>query len=325
MKKIISGDVAGNQLTTVYNSTVAVIGQGIPVQCDYSSTHALAVKPCAAPGALADFIGVTQNSIGVGQVSDQVVCNGYTSAIVLATATTTVGSYLYPVTVSGNTYLKESSTRTGIILRENIIASNGSRVLAKIFIAGGETDRQAERIRHDIWPTPAVATVAAIHAAITGSSGGATTVTTAFTNPDFPRTIGITPGGTTTDVKAGAYVITGTDVYGATISDTITFADNASTQLLTTKAFKTVTQVVIPVQDGNAATFSLDSGAKLGLYDPIQHIILSKAAALGGTIESTLPTLTASTAPGTAATVSTSTASLNSALNGTQVDVWYYA
>lgn len=324
MKKLVSGEVAGNQLTTVYNSASSTIGQGVPVMSDYSSTNALAVKPCAAPGALADFIGVTQNSIASGSVSDQVVCNGYTSAIVLATGTTTVGSYLYPVTVSSNTYLKESSTRTNIQLRENITASSGSRVLAKVFIAGGETDRATERLRHDVWPTPAAANTAGVLAANASSGSAVTTVTTGFTNPDVPRNLQITPGGTTTDVAAMSITVTGTDVYGATITEDFAFSANASTATVGNKAFKTVTSVSIPAQDGNGATFAIGSGSKLGLYDPIQHTTLGKAAFLGGTLEGTLPTLTGSTA-GAASLVSSSTATLNSSLNGTQVDVYYYA
>jgi hypothetical protein len=324
MKKIISGDVAGNQLTTVYNSTAAEIGQGIPVQVDFSSTNVLGVKPCAAPGALADFIGVTQNSIAVGKVSDQVVCAGYTSAVVLATATTTVGSFLYPVTVSGNTYLKESKTRTNITLRENITASSGSRLLANVFIAGGETDRQTERLRHDVWPNPAVATVAAVHAANASSGSVVTTVTTGFTNPDFPRNLSVTPAGTTADVAAMSVTVTGTDVYGAALSEDFAFSANAATATVGSKAFKTVTGMSIPVQDGNGATFSVDTGSKLGLYDPIQHTTLCKAAFRDGTLEGTLPTLTGSTA-GAASLVATSTALLNSALNSTQVDVYYVA
>lgn len=112
---------------------------------------------------------------------------------------------------------------------------------------------------------PAVATVAAVHAAITGSASVVTTVTTGITNPDVPRNLSVTPAGTTADVAAGDVTITGTNVEGKVISEAFTFLANASTATVGVKAFKTVTSIAIPIQDGAAATFSVDTGAKLGI------------------------------------------------------------
>lgn len=112
---------------------------------------------------------------------------------------------------------------------------------------------------------PAVATVAAVHAAITGSASVTTVVTTGFTNPDVPRNLAITPAGTTADVAAMSITVTGTNVEGKVITEDFAFAANASTATVGNKAFKTVTSVSIPAQDGAGATFSIDTGSKLGI------------------------------------------------------------
>jgi len=112
---------------------------------------------------------------------------------------------------------------------------------------------------------PSAATDAAVRAAITGSSSVVTTVITAITNPDVPRNLSVTPAGTTADVAAGDVTITGTNVEGKVISEAFTFLANASTAVVGDKAFKTVTSISIPIQDGAAATFAVNTGAKLGI------------------------------------------------------------
>ena len=57
MRSIANTNGAGNETTTVYNGTSATIAQGMPVMRDFSSSNSLAVKLCAAPGAMADFVG----------------------------------------------------------------------------------------------------------------------------------------------------------------------------------------------------------------------------------------------------------------------------
>jgi len=109
------------------------------------------------------------------------------------------------------------------------------------------------------------ASAAGVHAAITGSASAVTTVTTAITNPPCPRNITITPGGTTADVAACDITITGTNYQDKVITSAITFAANASTIVAGTKAFKTVTSISIPIQDGAAATFAIGFGELIGL------------------------------------------------------------
>lgn len=90
--------------------------------------------------------------------------------------------------------------------------------------------------------TPTIANTSGIHAAVT--LGAATqTVTTAITNPDVPRTVSITgsAGGIT-----GNVVITGKDIAGTTITDTI--ALNGTSTVQGAKAFRIVTSIALPVK-----------------------------------------------------------------------------
>lgn len=118
------------------------------------------------------------------------------------------------------------------------------------------------------------------------SASAVTTVTTFLAQPDVPRVITVTPGGTTADVPAGDVTITGTDACGQTITDTITFAANASTAGTTVKAFKTITSIAFPIQDGAAATYDVGVGAALG----IAHVLYTGSQAILKTLDATADT-----------------------------------
>lgn len=121
-----------------------------------------------------------------------------------------------------------------------------------------------------------------------------TNSTTFVAQPDVARNITITPGGTTADVAAGNYVVTGTNIRNEVISDTIVIAANASTLQSGIKAFKTVTNILFPIQDGAAATFKVGVGDVLGLDRILQgnEVLL---ATLDGVYETTRPTVVTST------------------------------
>ena len=86
--------------------------------------------------------------------------------------------------------------------------------------------------------------------------------------PDVPRTVSITPHGTTNDVSTCEVYITGTDFHDAAIAETVSFADNQTDAETTTRAFKTVTSLSLPTscEDGTfAATWNMGYGAALGM------------------------------------------------------------
>lgn len=110
---------------------------------------------------------------------------------------------------------------------------------------------------------PAAAGVEVI-AAVTGSGSGVVSQS-ASVALDVPRNLVITPGGTTADVAASSITITGTNVEGKVITEDFAFLANATDPTVGNKAFKTVTGISIPQQDGAAATFAVTTGAKLGI------------------------------------------------------------
>ncbi len=112
---------------------------------------------------------------------------------------------------------------------------------------------------------PATAATTLVHAAITGSATVTTTVTTGITDPDVPRNLTVTAGGTAADISAADVVITGTNIEGKTITETFDITVNTAGTIVGTKAFRTVTSILVPVQDGAAATFAIGVGDLIGL------------------------------------------------------------
>jgi hypothetical protein len=120
-------------------------------------------------------------------------------------------------------------------------------------------------MEHQTITAPALASATLLKTAQATSSGATTTVTSFSAQPDVPRNITIDPGGTTADVPGGTITVTGTNIFNATITENFTSVENDGTALTGTKAFKTVTSVVFPIQDGLNATYDIGTGSKLGL------------------------------------------------------------
>lgn len=107
---------------------------------------------------------------------------------------------------------------------------------------------------------PALQTATYVHAAVTLGTGVTTTVTTAITQPDYPRiaTIKGNAGGI-----AGNVVITGTNFKGEVITDTI--ALNGANEVLGVKAFRTITSILLPARTQAGDTVSIGVGKLFGL------------------------------------------------------------
>lgn len=104
--------------------------------------------------------------------------------------------------------------------------------------------------------------------AVLAATAGATTVVTVnsgFTDPDVPRNLTVTPGGTTAQILDSLVTVNGTNVEGKPISEAFRFANAASGAVTGNLAFRTVTSVVIGQQSGSGPTFSVGTGNKLGL------------------------------------------------------------
>lgn len=79
-----------------------------------------------------------------------------------------------------------------------------------------------------------------------------------------PRNITITTS-SHTDIDAVGVVVTGTDVNGDTISETITLTNNGNTTDVGAKAFATVTSIVVPAQTGTGGALEFGFGDLIGL------------------------------------------------------------
>jgi hypothetical protein len=169
---------------------------------------------------------------------------------------------------------------------------------------------------------PIVATTNYIKTTYAGPTSAAALTLTTFTHqPDVPRTITITPTGTTGDVESCAIVVTGTNIKNQTITDTLTFAADASTVQTSVKAFKAVSSVTWPANcesGGFGATWIIGVGGALGLKNCMNGASDFVQAGLNGVFETTRPTVTAD-----ATDVSKNLALLNSALNSVDVQLYF--
>lgn len=129
----------------------------------------------------------------------------------------------------------------------------------------GDKQSALGMVRRQKWTDPIAVSATRLKTGQATSASVTTTVSSFSAQPDFARKITCTPGGTTGDVPAGDVTITGTNIRGETITDTITFAANASTVGTSAKAFLTVTSVVFPIQDGASATYDIGVNDALGL------------------------------------------------------------
>lgn len=151
----------------------------------------------------------------------------------------------------------------------------------------------------------------AVHAAITLADAATTTVTTAITNPATPRALRIK--GNAAGIT-GNVVITGTNYADEAITETI--AASGAGAVEGNKAFKTVTQIVVPARTQAGDTISIGFNDKLGLPYKLAHNTVL-AAYLDNAKEGTAPTVTVS-----ATALESNTMDLNSALSGKVVDAY---
>lgn len=101
--------------------------------------------------------------------------------------------------------------------------------------------------------------------AATAGASTAQTVTTGITQPDVPRALSLTVGGSTGGVQSGTVIVTGYNVEGEVITENFAVTIGTTSTLNGTKAFKSVTSVFIPAQLGSSATFAVGTLNVLGL------------------------------------------------------------
>jgi hypothetical protein len=163
--------------------------------------------------------------------------------------------------------------------------------------------------------TPVAASSTRVVSGTAGNTSDAAVTLSTFTaQPDVPRNIVITPGGSTGDVAACTVVVNGTNYFGQAIHENFTFSANASTAQTGSKAFKTVTSVVFPAlcEDAPyAATWSVGVGEKIGLKRCMDYAGDWAWSMVDGVYESTRATIAAD-----ASHVESNTADFNGTMNG---------
>jgi hypothetical protein len=166
---------------------------------------------------------------------------------------------------------------------------------------------------------PVIANTTRVKALTATSASVTTTITTFAAQPDVPRNLTVTTGGTTADCKAANVTISGTNFFGRSISETFAIADNQAGSTAGAKAFKTVTSVSIPAQDGAGCTYSVGVGDALGLKRCMKQAGDVAWAVFNGAYESTRPTCLAS-----ASAVESNTCDINGTLDGAKnVDLYF--
>ncbi len=128
------------------------------------------------------------------------------------------------------------------------------------------TDRDTTAAKRYIFnggTAPIAASTTNILAATTCANGSTTTLTTFLAQPDFARNIQVTVALGGGNPLAGDVVITGTDINGQALTETIAVTTAATYQ--STKAFKTISSIVIPARAQASDTVAVGVGAKFGL------------------------------------------------------------
>jgi hypothetical protein len=162
--------------------------------------------------------------------------------------------------------------------------------------------------------SPAVASTTAVLGAVT-DNGASQTITTGITNPDVPRVVTATAGGTSANITAVQVIVTGTDAYGVTITETLpAFTAATAGSVTSLHAFATVTSITIP-HNGTGVTTAIGKGSAIGLKKRLSRDSVLNAY-LGGVRETTHPTVTFSPT-----SIGLNTVILNSTLNGNPVVV----
>jgi len=266
------------------------------------------------------FMGVLRGPCAYGRDTGAIIRQGQCYARVKAAATALPGAYLAPD--GGSTgYFYVSSWPTSIRLVTDLSTQTSGTIYGPDNVTdqtGGCGVEVVPQILikaplHSIfWLAPAAASATGVHAAVT-DTGSAQTITTGITNPAQPRNITATSAGTAGDIKAIQVIVTGTNYLDEVITETLpVFTENSGTTVAGALAFKTITSWYLPAHDGTGATTSLGWGDILGLPDAAGQRA-AEYAALGGTVEGTLPTLVAD-----ADEIEKNTCDPNSALNATQ-------
>lgn len=147
-------------------------------------------------------------------------------------------------------------------------------VATKLNVQAWETRVDPVATYVEEWTDPAAADVDAIKTSFSSAASEQ-----AFTTADFdgavgagamspPRNITITTSASA-DIDAVGVAVTGTDIDGNALSETITLTNDGGTTDSGAKAFATVETITIPAQTGTGGSIQIGFGDLIGFAKPI--------------------------------------------------------
>lgn len=188
--------------------------------------------------------------------------------------TTKRGALVYAVDTATGT-LTSGTPPIGMLM-EVVSATKGMVGVGPSFVARAAaataaTLTSANAFQVDEWLAPAATSTTALKTATTISSSPQTVSTFVAGGVSalaaFPRNVTFTGGGTTADCPTSA-AVTGTDIDGNALTETVTLTAGSGTGV---KAFKTVTSVVFTGSSSNDSTVAIGIGSALGLSKTIKY------------------------------------------------------
>lgn len=309
-------DYGGQVLVAAKNSYGSDLSRGMWVSRKFEDCDGMGVTVLtgvSGPGGiLVQDLQYGAGETGGTEHSSALLIQGCTRVRFLGHASAKAGSWAKPV--AGQTYLTYSALPTGIRLLTDMSADTSVHEIDDSTYAVVEILPNAAIMKQAIWDSPAALDADGLLADQATSATAVTTVTTFLNSQPVPRKITVLPGGTTADVPAGDVTIVGTNVYGETVTTSVTFAANASTTQTTSEAL-ILTSITFPIQDGAGATYDVGWNDALGMPFPASaHLV--ESAYLATTAEGTLPMMTADVDE-----IEKNTCDPNSACNGSQLTV----
>lgn len=133
--------------------------------------------------------------------------------------------------------------------------------------------------------------------------------------PPCARNVTVTVAATTAGhVKAAAIIVAGTNLADEAITESFTPTVDTPATLVGTKAFKTITSVTVPAQDGDSVTVDIGFGQLIGLPYKLakKRVLLT----LNDGVVDTAPALTIS-----ATVLESNTVDFNGSLDGSVMDM----
>lgn len=174
-------------------------------------------------------------------------------------------------------------------------------------------------MEHYVWASPVLGSTTLMLGAQALSTNAATSFSSFSAQPDFPRNVVITPGGSTNSIAAGTAVVTGTNIYGKVISENFALTNNQTSATTGSKAFASVTSVAIPATDGASAQISVGVGQKLGVPRCLNNAGEYAFSEFNGAYETTRGTMAVNST-----TVESNTFAPNGTMDGSKnVDLFY--